>query len=96
MRHGDFELTRLNYVLWPNEDIGPHTRVDIANEAVDEIKRLKVQVNSLKEIIDVLDAELSDSREERDKLKDAVRAVRAGGTDQLKDELYALVPGDGS
>ncbi len=47
-RHGDPELTRLNYVLWPDESIGPHTRVDIANEAASTIDSLKRQLADAK------------------------------------------------
>ena len=47
MRHGDAELTRLNYVVYPDESIGPHTRVDIANGAAEEIQRLRARVAEL-------------------------------------------------
>ena len=47
--HGDPELIKLNYIVFPDPNLGPHMRVDIAREAVAEIERLRAKVANLEE-----------------------------------------------
>lgn len=70
LMHGDTELIRLNYVLWPDDAIGAHTRVDIANEAIEEIGRIRARVAALDDLV----KDWIDTAQQQSKLKDTAEA----------------------
>lgn len=56
-RHGDTELVKLNYIVFPDKDMKVHTRVDIVNEAAKKLVKVESDKRTLKLRIAALEEE---------------------------------------